>query len=318
MAGKALCKARPERVRFEPSVAYGVKEEAKLSPESEVLARSGGSLSGGSAPSKGPAERKRPFEIRPPEKGRFLSAGPLLGAPGGCSSSSAADGRCRRSWMNLVGDETSTSLGLAGASAAEVVGRVAGVLAGAPVPCAPPLGGATRALEKAKVRYGSRSARAGSETRVEAAETALCLAIARRARVRSLVGVGVRVRVRVRVGVRVRVRVRVSRAPPHAGEAQQQRHAPQHRACHVELVQHGRGELAAYLVSGRGHQVAGRRLAAPALVVATAGGGRSELVEVKVRLTAKVGTAALLAGERRRREEVALEAAARAARAARA
>ena len=120
----------------------GVKEEAKLSPESEVLARSGGSLSGGSAPAPG----KR----RPPEKGRFLSAGPLLGAPGG--SSSAADGRCRRSWMNLVGDETSTGrLGLAGASAAEVVGRVAGVLAGAPAPCAP-LGGATRVLEEAKVR----------------------------------------------------------------------------------------------------------------------------------------------------------------------
>ena len=154
----------------------GVKEEAKLSPESEVLARSGGSLSGGSAPAPG----KR----RPPEKGRFLSAGPLLGAPGG--SSSAADGRCRRSWMNLVGDETSTGrLGLAGASAAEVVGRVAGVLAGGPVPRAPPLGGATRALEEAKVRYGSRSARAGSETRAEAAETARCLAIARRARVRN-------------------------------------------------------------------------------------------------------------------------------------
>ena len=55
--------------------------------------------------------------------------------------------------MNLVGDET-LSWGLADASAsaaAEVVGRVAGVLAGAPAPCAP-LGGATRVLEEAKVR----------------------------------------------------------------------------------------------------------------------------------------------------------------------
>ena len=55
--------------------------------------------------------------------------------------------------MNLVGDET-FSLGppaAAPASAAEVTGRVAGVLAGAPVPC-DPLGGATRVLDEAKVR----------------------------------------------------------------------------------------------------------------------------------------------------------------------
>jgi hypothetical protein len=56
-------------------------------------------------------------------------------------------------------------------------------------------------------------------------------------------------------------------------------------------------------VLGRCDRVAGGRwLAAPTLILAAAGGGRSELVE----LAAVVGTAALLAGERRVGEEVAL------------